>query len=141
MTIKRLGLHIFNAYTRALWLTLATVTVVSEIIPTPRLKPLFFYGLYSPAKLICFLALGFLTPLAFERLNALNRGIAFAALSATLIEVLQGLIGNGHSFHWYELIVKLFIIFGGFSFGLVARFDGAISLGVVEIMLLSKKSA
>jgi hypothetical protein len=49
-------------------------------------KPLLFDSLYSPGTLICFLAPGFLTPLAFARMNAVNRGIAFASLSAAVIE-------------------------------------------------------
>ncbi len=137
MQAGRLGIPICNIYARVLWLALAAVTVVSEIIPTPHLKPLFFYGLYSPAKLICFLALGFLTPLAFARLNNLNRGIGFAALSAAIIEVLQGLIGNGHSFHWYELLAKLSFILIGFMIGLDARFERVLSVGALKIPLLS----
>jgi hypothetical protein len=121
--MRRIGLHLFDVYIRALWLALVAVTILSEVIPTPHLKPLLFYGLYSPAKLICFLALGFFTPLALASMNAMNRGIAFATVSAAIIEVLQTFIGNGHSFHWYELVVKLFIILFGFSFGLTVRLE------------------
>ena len=69
MTTRRLAIHTFNVYSRALWFALAAVTVVSEVVPSPHTKPLFFYGLYSPAKLICFLALGFLTPLVSRAVN------------------------------------------------------------------------
>jgi hypothetical protein len=72
-------------------------------------------------------------------LDALNRGIAFAALSATIIEVLQGIIGNGHSFHWYELLVKLLLILVGFMFGLDARFERNLSLGTFKITLLTER--
>ncbi|HEY1806212.1 MAG TPA: hypothetical protein VGG45_17190 [Terracidiphilus sp.] len=134
--LKQSRLHIFNAYTKALWVVLAGITIVSEIIPTPNVRPLFFYGLYGPAKVICFLVLGFLTPLAFGLLNGLNRGIGFAALSAAIIEALQGLIGNGHRFHWYELLVKLGVILMGFAFGLDARSDREIAIGSVRIALI-----
>jgi hypothetical protein len=134
--LKRRSLHIFNAYTRAMWVALAGITVVSEIIPAPHVRALFFYGLYGPAKIICFLAMGYLTPLAFALLNGLNRGIGFAALSAATIEVLQGLIGKGHSFHWYELLVKLGVIMAGFAFGLDARSEREIAFGSVRIGLI-----
>ena len=102
----------------------------------PARSGIVFYGLYGPAKIICFLALGFLTPLAFALLNGLNWGIGFAALSAAAIEILQGLIGNGHSFHWYELLVKLGVILAGFAFGLDARSDREITLGPLQITLI-----
>lgn len=122
-TKMEVPVQIFGAYTKTVWALLAGVTIVSEIIPTPHVRALFFYGLYGPAKIICFLALGFLTPLAFELLNGLNRGIGFALLSAAVFEVLQALIGNGHRFHWYELLVKLGIVMVGFAFGLDARWS------------------
>jgi len=134
--LRRHSLHIFNAYTRTLWVALAAITVLSEVIPAPHVRPLIFYGLYTPSKLICFLALGFLTPLAFALLNGLNRGIGFAALSAATIEILQGLTGNGHSFHWYELLAKLAVILAGFAFGLDARTEREIEFGSVRIELI-----
>ena len=137
--MKRWAVHIFNAYTRTLWLVLAGVTVLSEIMPNPQFRPLLFYGLYSPSKLLCFLVMGFLTPLAFSRLNDLNRGIGFATLSAAMIEVLQGMIGNGHSFHWYELLAKLLVILVGFMFGLDARFERRLSLGAFQVTLLADR--
>lgn len=128
-------IHIFNPYIRAVWTALACATVASEIIPTPHVNPLLFYGVYTPAKVVCLLALSFLTPLAFSLLNNLNLGIAFAALSATLIELTQGLIGNGHSFRWYELIAKLGIILAGFALGLDARVERVARLGALRIPL------
>lgn len=136
---KSLSLHIFNAATRTLWVVLAGITVVSEIIPTPHVRALLFYGLYGPAKLLCFLAVGFLTPLAFALLNSLNWGIGFAVLSAATIEALQGLIGNGHRFHWYELLAKLGVIIVGFALGLVARSEKEIVLGSVRIGLILRE--
>jgi hypothetical protein len=132
----RLAIHIFNRYTRSLWIALAATTVISEVVPVPRMNPILHYGVYSPAKLACFLLIGFFTPLAFARLNALSRGIAFAAICATVVEVLQGLIGNGHSFHFYELAVKLSIILFGFMVGLEARYEGKMTLGILRIILI-----
>lgn len=132
--------HVFNNYSKALWLALAATTVVSEVIPTPQLRPLFFYGLYGPAKIVCFLALGFLTPLAHARMSAMNRGIAFATLSSAVIECLQVLIGNGHRFHWYEMSIKLIVILFGFMFGLDARLEKSFSLGGFQVTLLSEEN-
>ena len=137
MTMKRFGFSVFSDYSRVLWLAVATITIVSEIVPNPQLRAVLFYGLYSPAKLLCFLALGFLTPLAFARHRELNRGIAFAAVSAALIEGLQGLVGNGHSFHWYELVAKLIVILFGFVLGLDARYERDLSIGVFQVSPLA----
>lgn len=137
---KPFGIPICGALTRCLWLTLALLTVIAEVIPAPKAQPLVFYGLYSPAKLAAFFVLGIITPLAFGRLNRLTRGIAFAALSAAAVELLQGLIGNGHSFHWYELLVKLLLVLAGFMIGLDARFEHAIALGPLKIQLPSEPS-
>jgi hypothetical protein len=132
----RFALHIFNGYTRSLWIALAATTVISEVVPIPHMSPMLHYGVYSPSKLVVFLLIGFFTPLAFARLNVLNRGIAFAAVCATVVEVLQGLIGNGHSFHFYELAVKLTIILLGFMVGLEARYEGTLTLGILRIILI-----
>ena len=137
MTAVQPVLRIFTVYTRFLWFALAAMTVISEVVPIPHMSRLLHYGVYTPCKLICFMMAGFLTPLAFSRINNLNRGIAFAAVSAAAVEVLQGLIGNGHSFHVYELAVKLGIILFGFMMGLDARFEGALSLGILQITLVA----
>ena len=136
--LKSISVRVFNVHIKLLWMILAAVTVVSETIPTPHVGPWFFYGLYGPSKLLCFLALGFLTPLAFALLGNLNRAIVFALSSAIVMEALQLLIGNGHRFHWYELFAKLLVIFFGFAFGLDARSDHEFILGPVRIALFSK---
>ena len=130
-------LRICNLYTRVGWFALAATTVVSEVAPVPHMPWFLHYGVYSPGKLLCFLMAGYLTPLAFERINNLNRGIGFAAVSAALVEVLQGLIGNGHSFHVYELVIKLMIILFGFMMGLDARFEGMLSVGALRVRLVA----
>jgi hypothetical protein len=136
MFLVQLAIHIFSRYTRSLWIALAATTVISEVVPVPHMSPTLHYGIYSPAKLACFLLIGFFTPLAFARLNALSRGIGFAAICAAVVEVLQGLIGNGHSFHLYELAVKLSIILFGFMVGLEARYEGTLKLGILRIVLI-----
>jgi hypothetical protein len=136
----RIAIPIFNVWTRALWIALAVTTVISEIVPIPHMSPILHYGVYSPAKLACFLLIGFFTPLAFARLDALSRGIAFAAGCATVVEVLQGIVGNGHSFHFYELAVKLTIILFGFMLGLEARYEGRMTLGILRINLVTTET-
>ncbi len=132
----RFALHMFNRYTRSLWMALVASTVISEVIPIPHMNWILHYGVYSVSKLGCFLLIGFFTPLAFARFDALSRGISFAVVSATVIEVLQGFIGNGHSFHFYELMVKLTFILFGFMVGLEARYTGTFSLGILGIALI-----
>jgi hypothetical protein len=123
---------------RVVWFGLAATTVVSEVVRLPVMSPFVHYGLYGPGKMLCFFMLGYLTPLTFGRFNNLNRGILFAALSAALVEVLQGLIGNGHSFHVYELVFKLGIILFGFMMGLDARFEGEVGVGSFRVNLVKK---
>lgn len=132
----QLTLPILTRPLQIAWAILALTTVISEIAPNPHLPYFLHYWVYSPAKLIAFLALGFLVPLAFARLNNLNWGMALAALSAATIEILQGIIGNGHSFHWYELCAKLTFILVGFMLGLEARYAGRLSLLILRIQFL-----
>jgi hypothetical protein len=103
-------------------------------MPIPLMPPVPFYS-YGAAKAICFVVLGYLAPLAFWRFNALNRGILLAAISATFVESLQGLLHRGHSFHWYELVVKLGLILIGFALALDARYERMISIGRFHIRL------
>ena len=99
------------------------------------MPPLPFYA-YCAAKLVFFIAIGFLAPLAFWRFNALNRGILLAAISAAAVESLQGVLHHGHSFHWYELLIKLALILLGFALALDARYERKISIGPVHIQLV-----
>jgi hypothetical protein len=135
----RLALHICNGYTLALWSALAALTVVSGVVPIPHMTPILHYGIYGPLKMACFLMIGYFTPLAFASFSVLNRGFAFAAASAAAVEILQGFIGNGHSFHVYELTIKWFVIPFGFMFGLDARTEGALDLGFLHIALLKNQ--
>lgn len=130
----KLVVRICNQYTVSTWVVVAAVTVISEVIPVPQMSRIVHYGVYTPLKLVLFFLIGYLTPLAFATFRFLNRGIAFAAVSATAVELLQGIIGNGHSFHLYELTTKWIVIGLGFMFGLDARCEGTLELGVLHIV-------
>jgi hypothetical protein len=119
-----------------MWTALAAATVVSEVMPIPHMTAAMHYGVYTPLKLALFFMVGYVTPLAFVRFRYLNRGIAFAAVSATAVEILQGFIGNGHSFHVYELTVKWIAIALGFMFGLDARCEGDLDIGMLHVSLI-----
>ena len=93
-----------------------------------------FYA-YCAAKALLFVVLGFGVPIAFASFNAINRGIIFAVVSAAGVEALQAVVGRGHSFHWYELLVKLFLLLLGFALALNARYDHVISCGPLRIRL------
>jgi len=129
--------HICSAKTAAIWAAVAATTVVFEIVPAPVMGPVLHYGVYTPLKLVLFLLVGYIAPLGLAKLSALNRGLAFAAVSAAVVEILQGFVGNGHSFHWYELAVKWVVIAVGFMFGLDARCERALDLGPLHVTFIS----
>lgn len=131
------ALPVFTPGTRALWVFLALTTIFLEVIPIPLMPPVPFYA-YCAGKALLFLLLGFIAPLAFWSFNALNRGIIFAALSACCVETIQAIWGHGHSFHWYELIVKLVIILLGFALALNDRYDHEINIGPIRIRLVGE---
>jgi hypothetical protein len=92
-----------------------------------------FYG-YKTLKAVLFVVFGFLTPIAFWRFRSLSYGLVVAAVSALIVELLQGwLVFTGHSFGWLELSAKLFLIFLGFVKGLDARYEGAIRIGRLKL--------
>jgi hypothetical protein len=133
-------LRVFTPTLRTVWVAIVAVTIVSEVLllPTnPPLPPLPHYS-YKIFKLLLFIAVGYLAPLAFWRFNALNRGIMLAAVSAMGVETLQGLIGRGHSFHWYEMLLKLGLIVLGFTLALDARYERQISAGPLRIRLIGE---
>jgi len=92
--------------------------------------------LYYLIKVICFLLLGFLAPLAFRSLNGIGLGMLLSFLSAFAIETCQDLLHNGHVFHWYELAGKLSLIALGFAFALDSRYERKISIGPLKINFL-----
>lgn len=130
-------LRVFSPAAKAVWAVIVSITIITEIMPIPLMPPIPFYS-YKAAKVICFLALGYLAPLAFWKFNALNRGILLAAISAACVESLQGLLRRGHSFHWYELLVKLGLILLGFALALDARYERAITVGPIRIRLVGE---
>jgi hypothetical protein len=133
------SLKVFTPAMRLTWVAVVAVTVLSEVLllPTnPPLPPLPHY-FYKICKALLFIAVGYLAPLSFWRFNALNRGILLAAISAVFVETLQGTIGKGHSFHWYEMLMKLALILFGFACALDARYEHRISAGVFQIQLSS----
>ena len=135
---RELHLRVFSPTAKAVWAVIVSLTIITEIMPIPLMSPIPFYS-YKAAKVICFLALGYLAPLAFWRFNALNRGILLAAISAACVESLQGLLHRGHSFHWYELFVKLALILFGFALALDARYERMILIGPIHIRLTGER--
>lgn len=131
---RRVTLKIFTRSLRFAWASIVAITITSEVMPVPGMPPMRFY-LYCALKLVAFFMVGCLAPLAFWRFNALNRGMMLAAVSATFVESMQGLLHHGHSFHWYELLVKLALIFLGFALALDVRYEGGIEFGSVHITL------
>lgn len=131
---SKLGLRIFAPWIRISWLAVVTFTVVLEAMPIPLMPPVPFYS-YCAFKAILFFFVGFFSPLAFWHFNAVNRGLLLAAVSAVGVELLQGFLRHGHSFNWYEVGVKLALIFFGFALAIDARSDGQIAIGPWHVRL------
>src|SRR5689334_22974423 len=108
-------LSAFSFAPKLVWFGLLALTIFLEVEPLPVLiyPPLFYT--YKFVKVLLFLALGYATPIAFWRFNSLGRGVLLAALSACGVEMLQG-FSQGHRFSFFELAVKLLVIFVGFAF-------------------------
>jgi hypothetical protein len=131
-------LRAFDSALRSTWGAIVGTTILIETMPIPLMSPLPFYT-YCVAKLVCFVAMGYLAPLTFWGFNAMNQGIFLAAISAMTAESLQGLLRHGHSFHWYELAVKLALILLGFALGLDFRYERTISVGPIRICLMNER--
>jgi hypothetical protein len=101
---------------QSIWIAISLLTVLDEIYPFPLISPLSFYSIWC-IKLLLFFLVGYLAPFGFWRFQSLVLGILLAFVSATFVEVLQGWLGNGHAFHWYELLVKMLLIFCGYCTG------------------------
>jgi hypothetical protein len=129
-----LCLPVFGPTVRSIWAVVLTATVLSEVLPIPHMTLVSFYS-YCAGKAVMFLAVGYLTPLAFWRFD--DRGFLAAAACAAFVETLQGIVGRGHSFHWYEMGVKLMLIFLGFVLALEARYERRILHGRLRIQLVS----
>jgi hypothetical protein len=138
LTTKQLphgqAISILTPLLRWIWIVLALSSVAFELTPISPVAPLTTYGLLV-LKLGVFALLGFLPPLAFQRLTTLLWNISTTLGSAVTVEVLQAVVHNGHSFHWIELIAKVLLILGGCCVALVARYEGVISAGPLSIRL------
>jgi hypothetical protein len=132
----RPAVEIFGELLRLAWIVVASATVIAELIPVAGLAPAVFYT-YKTAKIALFFLLGYCTPLAFHRFDKLNWGLLLAGSSAVFVEVLQGLIGNGHRFTFVELTGKVVLIGLGFAFALDARYERAIRIGKWRLRLTS----
>jgi hypothetical protein len=128
-------LPVLNTRLQVAWAAIVVATIVFEVVPA-HFPPAVFYS-YKLMKCVLFLALGYLTPLTFWRFDSLNFGLLLAGLSAASVELLQGIIGNGHSFSWIELVAKLAIILFGFVLALDARYEREVRLGRFRVRLVS----
>jgi hypothetical protein len=139
--IATINVSAFSISIRILFVVIVSAMVISELTSVPMWPPPIYYP-YQILKLTGFVIIGILTPLAFWRFNALNRGLLYAALSAAFVESMQAIVNrghSGHSFHWYELIVKLVLILFGFSIGLDIRYERQIKIGPVQLILHGRR--
>ena len=133
---------IFGPYMRLAWTIIAALTISLELSPFHNFEArvvfiayFLFYG-YKALKALLFVIFGFLTPIAFWRFQSLTYGLVIAAVSALMVELLQGwLVFTGHRFGWLELFAKLFLIFVGFMKGLDARYEGSIRIGRLKVQI------
>jgi len=139
--IATINVNAFSISIRILFIVIVSALVIAELISVPMWPPPIYYP-WQFLKLTGFVVIGILTPLAFWRFNALNRGLLYAALSAAFVESMQAVVNRGHSghaFHWYELVVKLVLILFGFSIGLDIRYERQIKLGPVQLILHGRR--
>jgi hypothetical protein len=131
------NVNAFSISIRILFVALVALLVFAELTSVPMWPPPIYYP-WQISKLIAFVVIGILTPLAFWRFNALNRGLLYAALSAASVESMQAIVNrghSGHSFHWYELAIKLVLILFGFAIGLDIRYERQIKVGPLQLLL------
>jgi hypothetical protein len=136
------NVNAFSVPIRVLFLLVVIGMILAELISVPMWPPPIYYP-WQILKLTGFVVIGILTPLAFWRFNALNRGLLYAAFSAAFVETLQAIVDRGHftghSFHWYELGVKLVLILFGFAIGLDIRYERQIRIGPLQILLHGRR--
>jgi hypothetical protein len=131
---RSLPINLFSARIKTFWALTNLLLAIAEVIAIGPM-PVYLYCLYYGAKVFAFLVLGFLSPLAFHRLNGLGFGVLISFTCAGMIEGLQTVIHNGHSFHWYELTGKMLLIILGFALGLERRYERRVSFGRFAIQL------
>lgn len=111
------SLRLFGKSIRIVWIAIFVLTVLDEVYPFPLIPPLPFYTIWC-IKLLLFFLIGYVAPFGFLGLKSLDLGVLLAFVSAAFIEAAQGMLGHGHAFHWYELLVKMALILVGFIMGL-----------------------
>lgn len=126
---------ILNVKLLFLWSCLAALILLAEVMPVPYMSPMTFYSLFL-LKGVAFVSLGFLIPLTYERFDGVVRALLFSLGIALLTELLQKVLQHGHSFVWYELLIKPVLILWGFAIALVARYEGRFLIGSVRINLV-----
>ena len=129
---------LFTPKLQTLWALVILLTVAPELLPIGHMHRLFFL-LYYAVKVASFLSLGFFAPLALRSLNGIGLGMILSFLSAFFIEAGQGLLHNGHVFHWYELVGKLTLIALGFALGLDSRYELKLALGPLKVNFLGDR--
>ena len=126
-------LQLFGPGLRMTWLLLFCVIATAQIVPLPPLAQLPLYS-YVAAKVIIFLILGFLTPLAFWRFSNLGFGVLFSIGVTVALELAQRFV-PGHRTSYLELCGKLILLLLGFAIGIDTRHDRQIKLGPVRLRL------
>ncbi len=129
---NRNSIVLFSPRIRALWIFLALLTVVPELLPVAPM-PLGLFGLYYVLKVMSFCLLGFLAPLSFRGLNGIGSALSISFGTALVVETFQGFLHNGHVFHWYELVGKLALIVLGFAIALECRYEGKLHFGFLRL--------
>jgi hypothetical protein len=132
----RIEIKVFGPLMRVLFIVIAVMTIALEIVPLRPMSILCFYS-YKAAKGLLFLSLGCITPLALWRFDSMNKGLVFAAVSATLVETAQRFV-VGHHFSIFELLAKLILLVVGFLVAMNALYERRLRLLGVEICLVSE---
>src|SRR5271170_7148502 len=112
MPAVALWLPVFGLLVRSIWVVVLLATVLSEVLPLPPMSLTLFLT-YCATKAVLFVAVGYLTPLAFWRCD--HRGFIVVAACSCVFEILQTFIAHGHAFHLYAMILKVVLILIGFA--------------------------
>ena len=131
----------FSVPIRALWFLVLACTLASELVPLTvafeaQFSSLAFHS-YQALKLVAFVALGFMTPLAWWRYNSLGIGALFAIVTTAIVEFGQAFI-PGHRASTVELAVKLALLFAGFAAALEIRKYQELTVGPLRIHFSSR---
>jgi hypothetical protein len=107
-----------------------------ESIPAPPVDARLFYS-YMALRAAMFVALGFLSPLAFWRFDRIGYGVLFACGGAFAGELIQA-VSPGHSSSFREFAGKVCLLLLGFALALAPRYDRRIRLGPIHIPLYDR---